>query len=139
MRRVTPVSVSIFSGRSKPYNDVEDRLAKGYFNSDAEIGDCARQHAATVITRTARRVGGAAGLARARRPKDRRGLSAPERRVKPPSPLLPDSGLTVAPSPVRDSQITFRHSVIISPEPPNSLGKSFSFGSPSRIGNTASA
>src|SRR6516165_1029389 len=97
MRRVTPVSVSFFSGRPKPYNDVEDRLAKGNFNSDAEIGDCARQHAATVITRTAQRVGGAAGLERARRPKDHRGLSAPERRVKPPSPLHPDSGLDGCP------------------------------------------
>jgi hypothetical protein len=29
--------------------------------------------------------------------------------------------------------------VIISPEPPSSAGKSFSFGSPSRIGSTVSA
>ncbi len=31
-----------------------------------------------------------------------------------------------------------RHSATISPEPPNSAGKSFSFGSPSRIGSTVS-
>jgi GNAT superfamily N-acetyltransferase len=31
------------------------------------------------------------------------------------------------------------HSATISPDPPNSLGKSFSFGKPSRIGSTVSA
>jgi hypothetical protein len=31
------------------------------------------------------------------------------------------------------------YSAIISPEPPNSCGKSFSFGRPSRTGSTASA
>jgi RimJ/RimL family protein N-acetyltransferase len=31
------------------------------------------------------------------------------------------------------------HSRMVSPEPPNSLGKSFSFGRPSRIGSTVSA
>ena len=31
------------------------------------------------------------------------------------------------------------YSGICSPEPPNSAGKSFSFGKPSRIGNTVSA
>lgn len=30
------------------------------------------------------------------------------------------------------------YSAIISPEPPNSAGKSFNFGKPSRIGSTAS-
>jgi hypothetical protein len=33
----------------------------------------------------------------------------------------------------------FSYSVICSPDPPNSAGKSFSFGSPSRIGRTVSA
>ena len=32
-----------------------------------------------------------------------------------------------------------RYSAIASPEPPNSAGKSFSFGRPSRIGSTVSA
>jgi GNAT superfamily N-acetyltransferase len=33
----------------------------------------------------------------------------------------------------------FGHSVTVSPDPPNSLGKSFSLGRPSRIGSTVSA
>src|SRR6266851_6096309 len=34
---------------------------------------------------------------------------------------------------------TLHYSAICSPDPPNSAGKSFSFGSPSRIGRTVSA
>ena len=40
---------------------------------------------------------------------------------------------------VFSSSIAGRHAAIISPEPPNSAGKSFSFGRPSFMGSTVSA
>jgi hypothetical protein len=47
-------------------------------------------------------------------------------------------GLHVRLVPEADMQ-SLRYSAMCSPDPPNSLGKSLNFGSPSRIGSTVSA